>query len=231
MFLGILFTVVLVVVNRRIAAAREEARRMWCRGNLNQVAKSMATYLNEHGDNRFYPFPMGQGTRPGDFNGAEWIAALYWSGVMPDPGVYICPGSPDTNRNGVDIGTARAAPTFGSQTISYAGMHYRSGSVDWLPRPDRQPTGRKVSGVWRMPPGTGPYVLTNAAGEIAPGALRDDFPPNMPMASDDTQGPIHHRELMSVLFFDSHVEYKLGSEIDLRNGVGKPGGLLWQLRN
>ena len=202
-----------------LARAREEARRIRCRNNLNQIAKGMATYLNEFGDNRFYPCPLGRGIDPNGYNGAEWLASLYWQGrdatgflssVMPDPGVFICPSSPDTNDMGADLGTYTADPrTFGSQTVSYAGMHYRS--------------------------------LTGASGNPRSGAIRDDFPPNMPMASDDTQGTINHGEArnggMSVLFFDSHVEFKTNTEIDLETGVGASGGyggfkpLLWQLRN
>jgi len=88
-----------------LARAREEARRIRCRNNLNQLAKGFATYLNEHGDNRFYPCPLGRGTQAGDYNGAEWMASLYWSGVVPEPGVFICPSSPDNNDNGEHIGT------------------------------------------------------------------------------------------------------------------------------
>ena len=191
--------------------AREHARRIRCGNNLNQLAKGFASYLNELGGNRFFPCPLGRGLNANDYNGAEWLASLYWTGVIPDPGVYICPSSPDTNNQGEDIGTHHAPPgKFGSQTISYAGMHYRS--------------------------------QTNAVGAAYPGAIRDDFPPNMPMASDDTQGSINHGEKnnggMAVLFFDSHVELRTNTELDLEASVGDQGAgggadkpLLWQLAN
>jgi len=38
-----------------VVRARTEARRIQDRNNLNQIAKACATYLNEFGDNRFYP--------------------------------------------------------------------------------------------------------------------------------------------------------------------------------
>jgi len=198
-----------------LARAREEARRIRCRNNLNQLAKGFATYLNEYGDNRFYPCPLGRTTTDGEYNGAEWLSSLYWTGVVPDPGVFICPSSPDTNKNGEDMGTFDVASTFGSQTISYAGMHYES-----LTKSDTQASYKS--------------------------AIRDDFPPNMPMGSDDTQGSINHGEAtnggMAVLFFDSHVEFKTNSDagIDLEEGLGDPGAadrgadkghMLWQLRN
>ena len=185
-----------------LARAREEARRIRCRNNLNQLAKGFATYLNEYGDNRFYPCPIGR--MSGDYNGAHWLASLYWTGVIPDPGVYVCPSSPDTNDSGKDMGT-RVAPTeFGSQTVSYAGIHWKS--------------------------------VETANG----GAVRDDFPPNEAMGSDDTQGGINHGEAdnggMAILFFDSHVEFKTNTDIHLTLGVGDgfPGDqtkLLWRLKN
>ena len=185
---------------------REESRRIRCRTNLNQLAKGMAFYVHNLGYEHWYPYPLGLGRASDDFNGAEWLAALYWTGVVPEPGIYICPSSPDTNYNGEHLGTVRASAKFGSQTVSYAAMHYRS--------------------------------LTDESGAPKPGAIADDFPPNMPMGSDDTQGTINHGEPrnggMAVLFFDSHVEFRTNSELDLETGVGAQGSpkpLLWQLRN
>ena len=110
---------------------------------------------------------------------------------------------------GEDLGTHKYTSDFGSQTVSYAGMHYES--------------------------------LTDSSGAIKEGAIRDDFPPNMPMGSDDTQYPINHGTRtnggMAVLFFDSHVEFRTNTEIDLERGLGDPGSgnrqnkLLWQLNN
>jgi len=110
---------------RALGTAREEARRIRCRNNLHQLAKGMAMYL-DWGDNRFYTCPLGRGGDPGGYNGAEWFAALYWTGTVPDPGVFICPSSGDTNHDGADIGSTRTTAAFGSQTVSYAGMHWRS---------------------------------------------------------------------------------------------------------
>ena len=211
----VLLVVTLPLMLPALARAREEARRIRCRNNLNQLAKGMATYLVEHGDNRVFPCPLGRGRKPKDYNGAEWLASLYWAGTVPDPGIFLCPSTSDTNHRGKDIGKTRIAKAFGSQTVSYAGMHYRS--------------------------------LTDAKGKHIAAAIRDDFPPSMPMASDDTQGTINHGTRnnggMCVLFFDSHVDFKTNTEIDLVKGVGahKPlrldrfgrrlRPLLWQLRN
>ena len=201
--LALIAWLVVPALRRRAA----ESRRAMCGRNLNQLAKSMATYLNEHDDNCLYPCPLGRGAKANDYNGAEWLAGLYWTGVIPDPGVFLCPGSGDHNRDGKDIGTERAPAAFGSQTVSYAGMHYGS--------------------------------ITGADGERI--AVRDDFPPDEPMASDDTQGAINHGHSsyggMNVLFFDSHVEFRSRDELDPRTAVGattprgQPRPLLWRLRN
>jgi len=184
--------------------SREDARRIRCRSNLCQLGKGMATYLNEHGDGRWCPCPLGRGRDPSNYNGAEWLASLYWTDLVPDPSVFICPSAPDMNYDGEDLGTHHAVPgRFGSQTVSYAGLHY--------------------------------YSLTDKVGNPTAGAIREDFPPNEPMACDDTEGTINHGTPdnggMSVLFFDSHVEFWFNTRIDLERGVGMKGGPLWRLRN
>jgi len=185
-----------------LAHRREAARHTRCMSHLNCLAKGMATYLVEHGDNRWYPCPLGLGRVPDDYNGAEWVASAYWSGVHPDPDCTLCPSSGDSNRKGLDLGARRASATFGSQTVSYAALHY--------------------------------YSMTDASGRPMPGALRDDFPSNAPMASDDTQGTVNHAATgggMNVLFADSHAEKRTRAELDPERAVGRAGGLLWQLRN
>ena len=200
----VLLAIVFSVLGPCQGRAREEARRIRCGKNLKQLAAGMQSYLRERGDSDWFPFALGRGTRPDDFNGAEWLASLYWTGIVPDPGVYICPSCPDDNHGGADLGTHHAVRRwFGSATVSYAGMHYRS--------------------------------LTDADGTPMPAAIPDDFPPNEPMACDDTQGAINHgtraNSYMSVVFFDHHVEGKTHVELDPERAVGEAGGLLWRLRN
>ena len=179
--------------------AEEEARRIRCRGNLNQMAKGMATYLNVHGGGRWYPWPIGRGSDPGDFNGAEWLASLYWTGVVTDPGIYICPSTNDFNSGGRDLGSHRAPPGgLFAHTVSYAGLHYRS--------------------------------FTAADGSPKAVAADGDFPPNLPMACDDTEGPPHHGGGgLAILYFDTHIEYKTAVEGKLEGWAkGRPP---WPLRN
>lgn len=193
-----------------VYTAREQARRMRCGNNLNQVAKGLATYLNEFGESRWYPWPLGRGTRPDDFNGAEWLAALYWTDVVPDPSIYLCPSTDDTNHDGHDLGTHKAVPgRFDWDTVSYAGLHYRS-FTDADGNPQAYGSG-------------GPSVMTG------------DLPAALPMACDDTQGPPHHPGGPNILLFDghlfsdSHVDLSTQAELELE-GLGE-GRLPWPLRN
>ena len=135
---------------------------------------------------------------------------LYWTKVLPDPGIFICPSSPDTNRNGVDLGL-HGNPTdadLAPGAVSYAGMAATSVRVYETVKLGRTDVTSKS-------------------------AIRDDFPPNEPMASDDTQRPINHGEEqnggMAVLFFDSHVEFWTHTKVSLLYGVGQ--GDLVALRN
>jgi len=203
--LGIaLLGVVVVFVLLELGRKAHEARNIRCRNHLNCLAKGMATYLGELGDGRWFPCPLGRGAKPNDFTGAEWIATQYWVRVHPDPDCYLCPESGDTNHKGRDLGVHGSTEGhFGPQTVSYAGLHF--------------------------------YSLTDEAGNPIPGALRDDFPPDEPFASDDTEGAVNHgtgsRSRINVMFADSHVESRAGSEIDVERAVGQKGGLLWRLRN
>jgi len=120
----LVLAVVLTMYVNALDRDRDEARRVRCSNNLHQLAKGMATYINEHGDARWYPCPLGRTMRRNGYNGAEWLASLYWTGTTPDPGVFICPSSEDENRDGVDLGAWFQASTFGSRSVSYAGMHH-----------------------------------------------------------------------------------------------------------
>ncbi len=199
-----------------LAPAREEARRIRCRNNLNQLAKAMADYMSEP----WYPWPAGRpgcGTKANpDFGGAEWLATLYWTNIVPDPSVFNCPSSPDNNGNGRKLGS-RGCPgntRLSPDAVSYAGMGDVSIGVWLATRPDLTTYGRRE-------------LLTSKM------AIRADFPGTAPMACDDTQEPINHWKKgsggMSVVFFDAHVEFWTHERVDLEHGVGT--GELVHLRN
>jgi hypothetical protein len=186
-----------------LAFRREEERRIRCAQNLKQLANGIWAYFDPLSSPDWFPCPLGRGRTPGDYNGAEWLAALYWTGVVSDPSVFLCPSSGDTNHSGLDLGSFVASAAFSSQTVSYAAMHYKS----------------------RLGTSTTPLPIGWYLG----------LPPTVIMASDDTQGDINHGTLrnggMSVVFFDSHVEFRTNTELDLKRAVGQDGGPLQQLGN
>jgi len=207
-----------------LSSNSEEERWLACRRNLKKLAEGMAIYNNPYGDNRFYPWPAGRAGCGGtespdaaDFGGAEWLASLYWTRVIPDPGVYLCPSSGDSNADGRDLGDEGCCgPGFeaGSDgklkpdAVSYAAMAATSVAVYESKKLGKEPRDSKI-------------------------AIRDDMPPNEPMMCDDTEGTINHGRKgnagMNVLFFDSHVEFWPSDKVDLERGVGQ--GKLVHLRN
>jgi len=110
--ISIIAALLLPAINR----AREEARRINCRSNLRQLGTAMQQYLNTFGDHKYLPFPKGGR----DYNGAEFLAGLYWSGVMTEPGVYLCPSTVDDNLSGRELGTCGPSPLFSTDSVSYA---------------------------------------------------------------------------------------------------------------
>jgi len=212
---GLLAIVALVfLVFTDPAAARDSvSRRIRCRNNLRQLGVGMAAYLNEHGDNRFYPWPGGRqgcgGSREdARFGGAEWLASLYWTKTLTDPGIYVCPSSGDSNQDGLALGSFQcpSAQGLNSGAVSYAGMGATSYAVY-----EREKLGRNPS---------------------SKSAVGDQFPSNEPMACDDTEGSINHAARdggMSVIFFDTHCDFWTHTRVDRERGVGR--GELVTLRN
>ena len=191
---------------------REEARRLRCANNLNQLAKGMATYCNDW----YYPWLAGRvgcgGTESADaadFGGAEWLASLYWTRTLPDPGVFVCPSSGDTNADGRDLGDHgcrgpgfQAGPDgkLKAEAVSYAGMADTSVAIY-----DR--------------------VMRKRPNVVSKEPILEHFPQDKPMACDDTEGTINHGRKgsagMCVLFFDGHVEFWSSERVDLEHGVGE----------
>ena len=190
---------------------RDEARRIRCRNNLSQLAKGMETYIND----RFFPWPAGRagcGTKADpQVGGAEWLATLYWTRIIPDPYVFTCPASSDDNERGRELGTYGCPGNrpLSGDAVSYAGMGDRSVGIYLVSK-----QGKAAS-----------YATSKLA-------IRDDFPPDEPMMCDDAEEPINHgsaRSSMNVLFFDNHVEYWTHEKVDLETGVGR--GDLCAMRN
>jgi prepilin-type processing-associated H-X9-DG protein len=72
-----------------IARAREEARKLACKNNLRQVGITMETYVNNFGENRYYPYNAD--------GGVATLSLLYEQGtrLLSEPRTFICPSTTD----------------------------------------------------------------------------------------------------------------------------------------
>jgi len=163
-----------------------------CRNHLRQLGVALQCYIDGPGGGRFYPYPTQDGNyvvtsgadlkRGEGFSGASFLAALYWSGVLNEPSVFICPRSTDDNRGGRDLGRN---PDDESNN--------RPG---WNPSFEK-PNGSHVSyaskAQWTMPRGE----------PLTKGSL----PTDTVIASDDTDGRPNHDNGFILLYNDTHVEF------------------------
>jgi len=183
-----------------LARARREAEKANCQSNLRQLGIALTQYFDSHGSHRFYPYPAEDGDykKPtagteiakGDgFSGASFLAALYWSGIMAEPNIFICPSTTDDNGNGRNLGTDPESE--GDDNIPGWSDYFAT----WETADDAS-AGTLVSyaskAQWTMPFGM---------------PLSDRLPSNTVMASDDTQGSSNHGDGFCVLFKDGHVEF------------------------
>ncbi len=69
---------------------KHQAQVASCKSNLRQLGQAFRVYRTrwEGGPYR---------------NGVDFLTTLYDQGYAPDPGMYLCPSTQDTNRDGVDL--------------------------------------------------------------------------------------------------------------------------------
>ena len=198
-YIGIGLTCIVVVLAGMLlpalSMAREEARQLNCKNNLKQLGTALQQYLDGPGGHRYFPYPTqdqkfikpGEGTvsKGSGFSGASFLAALYWSGVLTEPNIFICPSTSDDNCEGAALG----------KTFSGAGGPDGSaGPPGWNALFDAE--GSHVSyaarAQWTMPRGM---------------PLTDRLPADTVIASDDTQGAANHSRGFCVLYNDTHVDF------------------------
>jgi len=100
-----------------LGKARAEARKMKCASNLRNIAQAMNLYLMKYGDTSMYAIPAHS------FRGDCWLASLYWTGMVEEPKIFLCPGTSDAgripSRQPPDLSAAGAVP---ADAVSYAGL-------------------------------------------------------------------------------------------------------------
>jgi len=118
----ILAGVLLPALNSR--GSRGCSRKMHCKNNLRQLGTGMIQYIDQYGKGRYYTWP---GPRKASFNGAQWIASMYWVSLLNEPDLFICPSSVDDNDSGGELG--RRFTSLSSIGVSYAGRDGMMGAL------------------------------------------------------------------------------------------------------
>ena len=130
--LGILLFVIAVLAGMLLPAlcrSREESHISRCKNNLRQLGMGMIQYIDQYGKGRYHSWP---GKQKASFNGAQWIASMYWTSLLNEPDLYNCPYSVDDNDDGGELG--RRFTVLRDIDVSYAGHDGRMGViVDKMP--------------------------------------------------------------------------------------------------
>jgi prepilin-type processing-associated H-X9-DG protein len=95
---------------------REESIKMKCKNNLRQLGTGMIQYIDQYGGGRYYTWP---GPQKASFTGGQWVASMYWTKLLCEPDLYVCPKSGDRNNKGKALG--RCFGPIGPTDVSYAG--------------------------------------------------------------------------------------------------------------
>jgi len=191
-----------------LGKARDEARKVRCQSNLRGIAQGMALYLQKYGDQAFYPVPSA-----GGFRGSDWLAILYWKGIIPEPLVFHCPAKPSAHQleEPGDAATAYAPKLETNGSLSgYAWDGTKSApAVGYAARCSENygtdTAGDRITGTDLSTADTGtagdrPYA-TALFTESGLGAT--------PLACDEHAGSAkpNHGDGVNVAYFDSHVKF------------------------
>jgi len=129
-FVELIFLVVVVAILASVFLPAfhrrgEPAYKMKCKNNLRQLGTGMIQYIDQFGKGRYYTWP---GQQKAGFDGAQWIASLYWVSLLSEPDLYICPTTVDDNDNGGRLG--RRYTTLRNMDVSYAGRNGMLGAIE-----------------------------------------------------------------------------------------------------
>lgn len=195
-----------------LSKAREEARKLNCKNNLKQLGTALQQYLDGPGGHRYFPYPVndtnyvapttsGNMSKGTGFKGASFLAAIYWSGVLTEPKIFICPSSPDDNFQGAALGKSWSP---GGGTIANNVPGYNANF-----NKDGTHVSYASKAQWTMPRGM---------------PLTDRLPSDTVMASDNTLATENHRDGFNVLYADTHVDFTNTDKV-LTGETGMVGNL------
>ena len=166
--------------------SRGQSRKGKCASNLKGLAQAMNLYLNKYGGTSLFAVPAES------FRGDSWLATLYWTGIITEPKLFLCPTADDYGDLPAappdDLIAADAVP---ADAISYAGL---------------------CKGL------SGKYAHRNTRWFYESAISQASV-----LASDDNEGWQNHGDGMSVVYFDSHVEFKCGDASETYDLIGAKG--------
>ena len=154
-----------------LGRARDEARKVRCAANLSQLGKGMAMYINTQGKNSMYAVPAA------DFRGDCWLAELYWSGVVQEARVFLCPATDDSDAMPSSRPATLNAAAVPDGACSYTGLSTNT-------------TGNNTVAQTSFTESS----LSSASAMSSDAKDVDDTTPN-------------HRDGINVVFFDAHVDF------------------------
>jgi len=118
----LIIAILIALLLPALLKVQENANRSNCKGNLDQLGKSLFLYLQDLGDNRSFP----------DTNGGGFLARLYQAGVLEEADVFLCPSTTDTNDAGGDLEDV-LDEEIATNAVSYAGRRNRDPRQDVYP--------------------------------------------------------------------------------------------------
>ena len=204
-----IISILAAVLMPALGLAREMARKVKCRSNLRQIGLALTQYVDERGSNKYYPFPYGRENVPEDYSGKAFLAVIWWSGIVSEPGIFICPSTSDDNHKGADLGCRDGQYAVGE----YGGIGVKG-----------SPTGTVAEPGWDSDDDIGQnsfisyaskgWAVSKIFGSLNSSVLTDNLPSDTVIACDDTRDPANHRDGFNALFADTHVEWLSESRFD-----------------
>ena len=202
----------LLVAN--LGRVRQTTSHPRCKNKLKQLGTALIHYLGEKGGHRFFPFPSGvrlgrddtdsSGDSEAGYSGKAFLAMIWWTDLVSEAGIFLCPRTRDDNNHGFDLGVRDGQ--FTEDDIGGIGQVPQDTGGKEFPTPrwqsDDDPAGNHfisyASKGWKV---------SYRPGESAPSALTDALPSDTIIASDDTADPPNHRNGFNVLYADTRVEF------------------------
>ena len=190
----LLLLLLLGMVLPALFTAREMTNCRSCKSTLKELGIAIVVYI-ENAGGRYYPCPKGRPGVPDDYSGKHFLAMVWWTGVLSEPSLLLCPNSTGDNNRGYDLGVRDGQYL----ATDRGGVNQRGSAPANVPEPNWGPHSiTYASKGWKVSymPGSG-----------KPEALIEELPSDTVIACDDTVDPPNHRNGFFVLYADSHVNF------------------------